>query len=377
MAPIVNLIAVPIFSLFIVPLVLLATFISMLSVEIGFPLLRFSGWLLEQGVQMLMLVAQVPVDMLTTNALPAWVWALAMIGVALCLLPRGMPGRLMGAVLMLPLMITDAPIPETGAVWFTLLDVWQGLSAVVRTRNHTLVYDTGPRFSSGFDAGKAVLLPILKQQGVTHIDKVILSNGDMDHRGGFISLSHEISIGAVLSGEPEKIAAAGVKPCIAGLRWHWDGVDFEIIHPQSSADWTGNNTSCVLSVESNGGRLLLTGDIESEVEVDLLAGDPAQLKADLVLIPHHGSMSSSTTGFIEAVSADFALSSAGYGNRYGFPQDKVVRRWQAEGAEVFNTADQGALAVRLDQNGSFSRPEGFRIQARRYWMKTASEAINE
>lgn len=377
LAPIVNLIAVPVFSLFLVPLVLLATFISLLSAEIGFPLLRFSGWLLEHGVHALTLVAEIPVDMLTTNELPAWIWALAMIGVALCLLPRGMPGRLVGVVLMVPLMITDKQIPETGEVWFTLLDVGQGLSAVVRTRDHTLVYDAGPRFASGFDAGKAVLLPFLKQQGVTRVDKVILSNGDMDHRGGFASLVREISVGTVLSGEPEKIEADDVEPCIAGLRWHWDGVDFKVIHPESNTDWTGNNTSCVLVVESNGGRLLLTGDIESEVEVDLLAGDPVQLKADMALIPHHGSMSSSTVGFIEAVSPDFALSSAGYGNRYGFPRDRVVRRWQAKGAEVFNTAGQGALMVKLNRDGSLSRPKGFRIQARRYWMKTVSETINE
>jgi competence protein ComEC len=323
---------------------------------------------LNEGFILLGWVADWPLAAWDGAGVPTWAKLIVGLGVLLFLLPIGIPGRWLGTVFLLPILVVRAVEPEYGELRFTLLDVGQGLAAVIQTSHHTLVYDAGPRFSESFDAGSAVVAPFLKQQGVTSIDRLILSNGDNDHAGGSEALAELLPVGMVQSGEPGRIRWTRALPCVAPEHWNWDGVNFHILYPSSTAKLEGNNASCVLLVENGGTRILLTGDIEKGGEALLLEANGDQLRADLVLIPHHGSKTSSTISLVKAVKPNFALASTGYRNRYGFPRPKVVERWLGEGAEVLNTAATGAIQFRVDANGRVLGPELYRLANPRYWQ---------
>lgn len=367
-APMVNIVVVPVVSFIVVPLALVGSLMLLLSDTLGGLLLWLPAWLLNSGFEWLRQIAALPLAAWNGGSMPPWAWLLAVCGVFLFLLPVGMPGRWLGGILLLPPVLLRPPAPAPGELWFTLLDVGQGVSAVIRTQNHTLVYDAGPRFSRGFDAGSAVVAPFLKQAGVAWIDLLILSNGDNDHAGGGRRLAELMPVQEVLSGEPGRIDWVDAMPCQGPSHWRWDGVDFHILYPEVGNRLRGNDASCVLRVENTAGRMLLTGDIEKRGESLLLGNAIESLKADLVLVPHHGSKTSSSSPFVHAVSPDYALVSAGHANRYGFPRPSVVSRWQAEGAQVLNTADSGAISFRWGDDGSRSVPDRYRFSGRRYWM---------
>ena len=266
-SPAANLVAVPLFAL-LLPVVLVAVLLSLIP-GLGLPLVwvaQLLTWFLE-GVEAL---AAWPWATESISARPAWVWVAAFVGVVLLLAPRGVPGRGLGLAALLPLALVRPPVPLHGDAWFTLLDVGQGLSAVVRTRGHTLVFDTGPAFAGGFDTGSAVVLPYLREVGVGRIDTLILSHADQDHAGGFAGLHGAIPIGRTLSGEPGEIPQAGAALCRAGETWDWDGVGFALLHPDRE-DLTGNDSSCILRVAAGEAAVLLTGDAGRGVESRLAA----------------------------------------------------------------------------------------------------------
>jgi competence protein ComEC len=300
--------------------------------------------------------------------LPSWVWIPVTIGVLVLLLPRGLPARWLGCMFLAPLLLLQPAAPSPGAVWFTLLDVGDGLAAVVRTAEHTLLYDAGPRFSSRFDAGSAVVVPFLRDVGVNSIDRIVLSHSDTDHRGGVEAVLNELEVGSVISGEPNEITLRRpLTDCAEIDAWHWDGVDFQILHPRPGRKWRGNNASCTLRVSNAAGSILLPGDIQKRAERHLVAQQPELLDSDVVVIPHHGSNTSSSAGFVAAISPQYALVSTGYGNRYGFPKPQVVQRWQGAGAEIISTVTSGAVEIRLQKDGTLSMPRRFRSLHRRYW----------
>jgi len=352
----------------VVPLALLGSAILMAVESAGAVLLWPAAWLLNEGFMLLGWVADWPLAAWDGAGVPTWAKLVVGLGVLLFLLPAGMPGRWLGMVFLLPILVVRAAGPAPGELRFTLLDVGQGLAVVIQTAHHTLVYDTGPRFSESFDAGSAVVAPFLKQQGVTYIDRLVLSNGDNDHAGGSEVLAGSLPVGMVLSGEPARIRWTRALPCAAPDHWNWDGVNFHILYPSSAAKLEGNNASCVLLVENGGTGILLTGDIEREGEALLLESNGDQLQADLALIPHHGSKTSSTISLVKAVSPKYALASTGYRNRYGFPRPQVVGRWRGAGAEVLNTASTGAIQFRVDAHGRVLGPELYRLAHPRYWQ---------
>jgi competence protein ComEC len=376
-APLVNMVVVPVMSAVVVPLALLGSLSLLLSDSLGSLLLWPAAWLLNHGFDGLHQVSMLPLAAWDGGGVPPWAWLVAAGGVSLLLLPVGIPGRSLAGILLLPPLLLRPPVPAPGELWFTLLDVGQGLSAVVRTQNHTLVYDAGPRFSPDFDAGSAVVFPFLKQAGVDRIDRLLLSNGDNDHAGGGRRLVELMPVAEVLSGEPERIDWLDAEPCQGPSHWRWDGVDFQILYPEAGSLLRGNDASCVLRVENAAGRVLLTGDIEKAAEAELLRSGLELLKADLVLVPHHGSKTSSDPAFVRAVSPEYALVSAGHANRYGFPQPAVVARWQAVGARVVNTADSGAIGFRWGADGRRSGPIRYRLGAARYWMDMPLEQGGE
>jgi competence protein ComEC len=367
LAPPINMVVVPLFSLVIVPLVLLTALLLMLLQPLGAEMVEVMSWILASGMNGLAYLSDIPFIVWTTPSLPKWVWPFAMSGIVLLLSPRGLPARWLGMIFLTPILLVRPVVPEHGTVNITVLDVGQGLAVAVRTSNHTLLYDLGPKFSDEFNTGSAVVLPYLRSLGIDRVDLLMLSNGDKDHSGGLSGVLGQIEIGQILTGEPQYFDI-GASLCSSGASWNWDGVGFKVLHPDPGG-WSGNNSSCVLKIAAAGRSMLITGDIEKVVETRLMRESRKELSSDLVIIPHHGSKSSSTTSFVRAVSPGYAIVSTGYGNRYGFPKPSVVERWRSVGAEVLNTAELGAIELEIGADGSISAPVSYRQLRLRYWHR--------
>jgi len=252
-APLANLIAVPWVSLLVVPTALVGTVLLPVSATAG-------GWLLQLAAAMMDILwpalswlGGLDFALLRLHQPLAWTLVPATAGLLLLLAPRGFPGKWPGLVLLLPMLVARPPAPGTGAVWVTLLDVGQGLSTVVRTREHTLVYDAGPAFGADFDTGRAVVVPYLRSQGVGRIDALVVSHGDNDHIGGVASVLKDFPVDDVRAGIPELVTMSEARQCRQGERWRWDGVDFSVLHPDARYYRKGNNASCVIRIEARGG----------------------------------------------------------------------------------------------------------------------------
>ena len=349
-SPLANLIAVPLVSLLVVPLVLVGMLLLMISEPISMLALSAADYLLGWLWQMLNWLASLP---LSDWQLPALPWLLTgLIGLLTLtlLLPRAMPARWLGLLTILALISFSPARPPAGQIYFTLLDVGQGLAAVVETHGHTLVFDTGPRYSKRFDTGSAVVAPYLQSRGIKKIDKLLISHGDNDHIGGVNGLKQHLPVTTLISSDVA--ALPGARPCEAGQQWHWDGVLFEILLPQADQLGSDNNRSCVLKVTADNMTLLLPGDIERDSERQLLAHYGGQIQADVLVVPHHGSRSSSTSRFVKAVDPSYALFPVGFRNRYGFPKQEVLDRYQQQGSIPLRSDQHGAILFRGEQGVS-------------------------
>lgn len=364
-APLANFMAIPIISLWVAPLLL----VGLLTAWFSPVLTNFLLELVVAGVQLLVwLLARLDEFRATNVALPApslWAVVLAIIACLLIFMPRGLPGRWLGVVLLLPALFVPSDRPEAGQLKLTLLDVGQGLSVVIQTASHVLVYDTGVRYSAQFDSGASVVLPMLRSQGVAHVDLLMISHGDNDHIGGAASLLQEIKIVDILSSVPDQINNINAKLCQTGQTWIWDSVVFTVLSPNQQGFSSKNNNSCVLKIESKAGSVLLTGDIERKAEYFLVNTYPEKLNAEIMIAPHHGSNTSSSLQFLQAVNPKIILIAAGYQNRYGFPDQRVLDRYRQIGAQWFNVSETGAITVAgladawmIDQ---------YRVSQRRYW----------
>jgi competence protein ComEC len=252
--------------------------------------------------------------------------------------------------------------------------VGQGLATVVRTREHALLYDAGPRFGAESDAGTRIAIPYLRGSGVSRLDGMVISHDDIDHSGGAASVLQAMPVNWTISSLPEAnpilSGATNRFRCFAGQRWEWDGVKFEILHPAwDSYQYDGfkdNDRGCVVKISSIFGSVLLPADIERASEESLLESSPESLSADVLVVPHHGSMTSSTEAFIRAVSPKTAIFTVGYRNRFGHPKEEVVERYQAIGAEILRTDRSGALELRFGADGRML--QAWRQHRQRYWQ---------
>ncbi len=362
-APLANLIAVPLVGFLVVPLTLLGT--AML------PFWERGGEVLVQWAATVVQWSWPALEGLTrhtpqlSHLAPAWTLLPGFIGVIWLLMPRGWPLRSLGVALLLPAFLVRSATPPSGTAEFTLLDVGQGLAAVVQTHRHTLVFDTGPRYPSGFDTGKAVLLPFLRKQGVEQVDLLVVSHGDNDHIGGARSLTEGLAVSKLVTSVPQKISWTGTEPCRSGESWWWDGVHFAMLHPPRQTRLArGNDDSCVLKVTAGGESVLLTGDIEAPAERELLASG-IDLSAQVLVAPHHGSKTSSTEAFIAAVGPRWVLYPVGYRNRYGFPRPLIKGRYRRAGVQELASYQTGAISLTL--GGGRLEPQAWRETARRYW----------
>ncbi|TVQ50261.1 MAG: DNA internalization-related competence protein ComEC/Rec2 [Gammaproteobacteria bacterium] len=363
-SPLANALLVPLFSLLIVPGTLLGLLVLPWAPGLALAWLGALARLLELMWTLLAQLAAAPLAVSTLPALPPVLWLALALGAWLVLLPRGWPGRWLALPLLLAVFAWRPPTPSPGAFDVWLLDVGQGLAVVVRTTRHLLVYDTGPAMPEGFDAGRAVVLPALRHLGHRRIDTLVISHGDNDHAGGLAAVRAGLPVTRLLVGGADA-ARLGGEPCLLGQQWHWDGVEFEMLHP-ASPRLRGNEGSCVLSVRGRGGSLLLTGDIEFWGESSLLAGTRA-LAHDVVQVPHHGSRTSSSPAFVQATAARYALVGVAHANRWGLPRPEVVARWDGIGAELLDTARLGAVELRVSAEGEIEVAGGWRERRRRFW----------
>jgi competence protein ComEC len=346
-APFANLIAIPWVGLLVVPVMLAGILLLPFATLIGDWLLGLSALSLSMLWWTLERLAGLPVNLWQSPAVSGGWMLLLMIGIVALLLPGAMRLAPVGIMLLLPVFWLQPERPARGDVWFTLLDVGQGLAAVVETRDHVLVYDSGPAFRSGFNTGDAVLVPYLVKRGYRHIDRLVISHADNDHIGGAHSLFERLDVFSIQSGEPGEINWARSKQCLAGQRWIWDQVQFEYLAP--FVPGKGNNSSCVLRVETSAGRvLLLPGDIERSIEQQLVERQVHRLAADILVAPHHGSRTSSTQAFVNAVDPEYVLFPAGYRSRFGFPKPDVLARYLETGAQTLDTATDGAVQVHFE-----------------------------
>lgn len=351
-APLANLVMVPIYSLVVVPLTLLGAVLLAAWPLAGVWLLKAATMVMAFTWPFMERVAELQSAVLPVPAPGFITLIVALLGVAWLLMPRGLPARPVAACLLLPLFVAPPSGIGVGGFDLTLLDVGQGLSAVVRTAGHTLVYDMGPAFHSGSDTGGEVVIPYLISQGGVSPDLAVVSHGDSDHAGGLASLRAAYPGMPVISGAEGRFP--DVTACIRGQRWRWDGVDFEVLYPDAEAPAAGNDASCVLKVSGPGGSALLTGDIMRKSERRLLELDTTALRSDLLVAPHHGSSSSSSEAFVAAVAPGLVLFPVGYRNRWDFPKPEVVARYAEEGAALADSADDGAVRVRFRAG---ARPE--------------------
>lgn len=243
-----------------------------------------------------------------------------------------------------------------------MLDVGQGQAFLLRTRDHALLYDAGPRLA-GFDSGERIVLPSLRRLGVARLDLMLLSHADNDHAGGALAIQNALPVAAVSGGEAAALPAAlAARPCRHGEQWSWDGVRFTTWRWEGARD--SNQASCLLLVEANGERLLLTGDIDVRTERALIA-EGLDLRADWLVSPHHGSRTSSSAALLEAVRPKAVLISRGRHNAFNHPHPLVLARYRERALQVFDSAEQGAVTWVL---GDFSRAQGLREKPR-FWRE--------
>jgi competence protein ComEC len=372
--PLANAVAIPLVSVVITPVALIAALLPLDT------LLHFGAWLVEWLLQFLEWCDARPFALWQQAAPPLWTVMTALGGVAWLLAPRGVPWRACGLALFAPAVAWPTPRPGPGEAWITTLDVGQGLAVVVRTLHHALLYDAGPAYGADADSGGRVILPYLRAAGVERLDVMVLTHADRDHVGGAVSVLQTLPAKRILSSldaSHPALVLGGVRlPCARGQRWSWDGVEFQVLHPA----WRGppdaaaaepavraNERSCVLRVVSGTQAMLLTGDIERGSEAALVAaargGDA--LRADALLVPHHGSRTSSSAAFVAAVAPRWAIVPVGYRNRFGHPHASVLARYRLAGAQPMRSDELGAIEVRLAP--SRASVHVARRDARRYW----------
>ena len=369
-SPAANAIAIPLVSFVVVPLAIAGAFLPLPF------LLDAAHAVMLMLMSPLERLADLPFAMLESHAPAAWTLACGLAGCVWLLAPRGVPMRSFGAAWMAPMLTVVPGSPADGEAWLDVLDVGNGLAVVVRTSHHALVYDTGPGWTADADSGSRIVVPFLRGEGVRTLDGVIVSHADDDHSGGAISVAGSRAPPWMLSSLPDgdalHLAFERSTRCEAGQRWAWDGVTFTMLHPAAAIyEETGrrkeNDRGCVLKVSTAGASALLAGDVEARAENEMLARARASLRADVIVVPHHGSKTSSTSAFIQAVAPRYALFSVGYRNRFNHPNAAVVERYAAIGADAWRTDCEGALHVALPARAGQSIAIRAYAQNIRYW----------
>lgn len=360
-----NLIAIPVVGFVVLPLVLVgsafvikqsycAKFFFLCAMKILACLGLWLSWLSQQHWAVW-----------TYSFAHWWEFLIVTLGCAVVVFTQK-KWRWVGLVGVLPLALPPLSSLEKGQFKLSVLDVGQGLASVIATRHHTLIYDTGAKFSSQLDCGQQIVIPYLIQEKIRVIDALVVSHGDNDHAGGAMAILQQIPVKKFYTSAIQRFSSLIPTPseCIAGVHWEWDDVKFEFLHPAADALFKSNDRSCVLKVSSQNGSVLFPGDIEKAAERGLCEHCPEQMASTIVIVPHHGSKTSSTHDFIAAVHPKVAIFTYGYRNRYRHPNAEVVERYLESGAKIFNTMSVGALSYTL---GSTHPWQFYRQNHHEFW----------
>ncbi len=369
-SPLTNLIGIPWFSLVVVPLSLLGLGVDLVWPSVGALVLQLAAHAMDALWWILERAAHWPGALVWLPEPSALALAMALIGTFWLLLPRGIPGKPLALLLWLPLLWPRIPAIPEGTADLAMVDVGQGLSLLVRTHHHTLLFDTGPAYSGGLDLGEAAVVPTLHAFGVRQLDALIVSHGDNDHSGGAeaVRRAYPVALRYAPAGWPH---GQDYQPCLQDATWNWDGVTFRFLHPPQYFPYLDNDSGCILRISGPGWAALLPADNEAIIEERLLREQPALLRADLLVAPHHGSATSSTLAFLQAVHPGLALISVGQGNRFGLPRPAIVQRYVAQGIALEDSANAGLVRVRLDATGAHV-VERTRERLLRFWHEPAA-----
>lgn len=375
-APIVNLIAIPYVSFLLLPLLLLAQLLFVAGVGISVHIFAFSDLLLEGLWWWLTACAELPFA--SIQYCPTLLGIVAYeLGLLMLMQARGLPSRFLSLIFLSALFLIKEDVVNEDQLRVTVLDVGQGLAVMVETANHTLLYDAGPRFPSGFNTGAAVVLPYMQKRNIDRVDKVIISHNDNDHAGGVQALLNADVVKKLsVSNQRNRYSMTSTDYCREGDEWRWGETQFRILHPPNEWQSNSNNRSCVVQIVHPAGTILLSGDIEAATERRLIAEYGDNLRSELLLVPHHGSSSSSSRRFLARVRPQTAVFSVGYRNRYGFPHAKITSRYQSLGTELVDTIRQGAVTFVFDTRKGMHKEVGYRPRSRRYWNSTWEYSID-
>ncbi len=362
-SPLANLIAVPVVTLTIVPLVLVGIAILPFDAPTAGGVWGAAAWIWDILWSYLTWLA----DTLGPIGLPTapgpWAIGLALIGVTVFVVPVIRARWLLGSVLVGALALEPRIAPPKAEVRLTILDVGQGLAVVAETSHKVLVYDTGSAFGR-FSAGSGIIAPMLRSRGIVAVDRLVLSHADTDHAGGWAGLATVLPIKDIWV-SPGDVFEVPTTTCRAGRHWVWDGIEFMILSPRNARLSSRNDRSCVLKISAPGGSVLLPGDIEGRTEAQLTRQGSDVLAADILIAPHHGSATSSTAPFIAAVKPAYVVFAAGYKNRFSFPERGVVSRYLEHGAAVLSTGIEGAIEFNISDR--VESPRSYRRTHLRYW----------
>ncbi len=355
-----NALAIPWVTLVVTPLAMLGALVTPLW-DVAAVAIAALAWYLQ-------LLAALPFALVSVAQAPLWAGAAGLVGGLLLAMQLPWSLRLMGLPLLLPVLLWQAPRPLAGQFELLAADIGQGNAVIVRTASHALVYDAGPRFSRDSDAGHRVLVPLLRALDLP-LDKLVLSHRDSDHVGGalaVLAMQAQAELLSSIEDEHELQRVRKATRCVAGQRWRWDGVDFEVLHPRA-ADYAvpnkSNAMSCTLRISNGRQSALLAGDIEQAQEARLVA-EGALLPVDVLLVPHHGSKTSSSAAFLDAVQPQIALVQAGYRNRFGHPAEPVLQRYAERHIRVLDSPHCGAATWQSAQPHDVKCQ---RTQGLRYW----------
>ncbi len=401
LAPIINLLAIPFLTLALLPASLLAVLDVALLGQSALGAIVIADFLCDQLVQLLAVGAELNLlwEPQVTPSIATYL--VALVCLCACLVPIGWRARCVCGLWTVMLGLnnldwrsvahTDECAQTQPSLRLDQLDVGQGLATIIRTNCHALLYDTGASLSAEFEMGSAVIRPALRALGINRLDRLVISHADNDHAGGAAGVLRSVAVVDIhVGGYAENFRtfegylgarAMDARPCRRGDSWRWDGVVFSYLSPVSQAvrDSVGgirssqdfqnsrNSQSCVLKVTLGESAVLLTGDIERAEEASLALRYQEQLRATVMVAPHHGSKTSSSYALLKRVDPEMVIVAAGYKNSFGHPHPEVLRRYEILETPVFNTAVTGMLSVRLDERGVVSQSRAYRLTNRRYW----------
>ena len=365
-SPIANLLAIPIFSFVVIPLSLIGTLLH-------FTGLTYLAEIIFSIANQALIYLSIILEQLQQFKFNQWHYSQTssmdltffILAIFIALSPKALKLRWLSAPILGLLFLTPNHTIERNSMLITTLDVGQGLSHVIQTSKHILLFDTGARYPSGFNLGDSVIAPYLRAKHIQRLDKVIISHDDNDHIGGFSSILQNFDITKILSSTPEKIQAKVIK-CQTGQNWTWDGILFEILSPDKVFKLTDNNASCVLKVSNKKHSVLLTGDIEKITEQHLTQNFKEKLKSTVLISPHHGSKTSSTQAFLEAISPTLVIVSSGFKNRFHHPHKAIMRRYESNNIKVLQTQCSGQIDLLFNNDISIKE---YRKDSARYYLR--------